>query len=415
MIIRSSVAAERPGCESATANEVRPASAGAAAAGHAASSAQRIADSPRQLAQRRQIETLFGSAHSRPVSGGAARPPVQRVLDIASSDTGPYSVLKYRQFQMLFKRKSLGLTIPAWVWLKKLAASALRITYDTWQSAIAGHARYTELVEQLGQPQEIKRSELRYGKAPPAPLAMNDAHGLIGMADWIQQTHPIASTTYVSPGGSADFIATVMRMRGGDVVDVPLSDIKRDKVGKVRPQALEFLRTCFRGARLRSRVVIFDTLSTGSALILLKEMLVEAIHVPAERIVLVALNGPLTADAADLVRTGKINVVPNQSDHVSYAKSRLRDQAYKDSARTYPKNPVGDLDAEKARKPVAPVRGARDELMTIMLAMQEVADEDFIEKEETEDAEALDSEVGQEGSKDEEGDDEEEKGVEEVD
>jgi hypothetical protein len=368
----------------------------------AAPSAQRIADSPRQLAQRRQIQTLFGPSVS---------PPVQRVLDIASSDTGPYSELKYRQFQMLFKRKTLGLTIPAWTWLKKLAALKLRITYDTWKSAIASHARYEELVEQLRQPQEIKRKELRYGKAPPGPLAMNDAHGLIGMTDWIEQTHPIAATTYVSPGGSADFIATAMRMRGADVVDVPLSDIKKDKVDKVRTHAIEFLRTCFRGAKIRSRIVIFDTLSTGSALVLLKEMLVEAIQVPADRIFLVALNDPLTDDSTALVRAGSITVVPNRSPHVSYAKSRLRDQAYKDSARTYAKNPVGALNAEKAQKPVAPVKGARDELVTIMLAMQEVADEDFVEKPETDDVEAVDSDGEQSGSTD----GEEEKGIEEVD
>lgn len=406
MMGRSSAGVERPGRESAPANDVLASSASPSIARPAAPCAQRIADSPRQLAQRRQIQTLFGPAGS---------PPAQRVLDIASSDTGPYRELKYRQFHMLFKRKSLGLTIPAWVWLKKLAASKLRITYDTWKSAIASHARYEELVAQLGEPQEIKRNELRYGKAPPGPLAMNDAHGLIGMTDWIEQTYPIASTTYVSPGGSADFIATAMRMRGADVVDVPLSDIKQDKVDKVRAHALEFLRTCFRGAKIRDSIVIFDTLSTGSALVLLKALLVEAIHVPAERIFLVALNGPLTMDSTALVGSGAITVVPNRSDHMSYAKSRLRDQAYKDSARTYSKNPVGDLDAEKAKKPVAPVRGARDELMTIMLAMQEVADEDFVEKPDTEEVEAVDSDEGLGGSREGEEDGDEEKGVEEVD
>lgn len=330
--------------------------------------------------------------------------PVQRVLVIGSSPNTPHHNLKYQQFQALNKKKrNLGLTVPAWLWLKKLAASKKIVSFSTWREAIDAYNDYKKLTSQLQQPQPIKGPEFRYGESPVEPLSMNDAHGIVGIANWIENMHPIASSTYVSPGGSADFFGTAMRMHGGQVVDIPLSGIKDDKVGgKQRQRAITFISRCFGATQPKKNVVIFDAISTGSALLILKDLIAEALHLDEANIYLVGLNNPPGADGKKVVSEKKVSIVDQKDKpHVAYVKSRLQNQSYKTFGRKYPKNQVGDLNDLTADRRVKEVGGMNGKLMATLFAMHEVASSPFVEAPDEEGSETDSEEISREGETEE--------------
>lgn len=337
-----------------------------------------------RLADRRDV---------RPIQLKGAAPVTQRVLDISSSKSNrnPYHELKYADFQSLNKREHLGLTIPSWLWLKRLAQSQYKVTFSTWKEAITAYNEYEKMKVQLSKPQPIKSKVFRFGASVPDPLSMNDAHGIVGMGDSIQARFPVNSSTFVSPGGSADFFGTDMRMRGANVVDIPLSEIKDDnlKDGQ-RARAVTFIQSCFKGHNIATNIVIFDAISSGSALRLLKELIAEALNISAGRIHLLALNNPPGADGKKFIADGHashIHATEENRPHANYVKSRIEFQDYKGIGRKYPKNPVGNLTAKTAGQKLAENSGMNAKLMAILFAMHEVAAKDFVEAEDSSDDE----------------------------
>ncbi|MGZ5051462.1 MAG: eCIS core domain-containing protein [Methylobacter sp.] len=330
----------------------------------------------------------------------SAKPVVQRILDISKSqsDRNPYRELKYHDFKALNKRKHLGLTIQSWLWLKRVAASKYKVTFSTWKEAIATYDEYQEIKDQLSQPQPIKSKVFRFGKSEPEPLSMNDAHGIVAMGDWIESKFSVKNSTFVSPGGSADFFGTDMRMRGAKVVDIPLSGIKDENLqGQQRERAISFIENCFKGHNVATNIVVFDAISSGSALRLLKELIAEALHISEERIHLLALNNPPGSEGQKFIKdkhAQQIDVTGENKQHASYVKSRIEFQEYKDIGRKYPKNPVGELTEKTANQGLAENPGMNAKLMAILFAMHEVAAEDFVEKD--------DSDVDEENTSEEE-------------
>ncbi len=323
------------------------------------------------------------SGHPGIMYSSTASPVIQRVLDITASTKTPFTKLKYAQFQSLSKRYKVP--IKAWVWLREVALSPLKITFDNWKTALGSYNYYKSISKQLRKPQTSEKREFRFGASKPASLNMKDAHGLSGMTKWILDEHPISQSTYISPGGSADLVATAVRAFGGEVIDIPLSGIKEDnlKDGK-RDRAITFIKKCFHGKSVKSQLVIFDAISTGSALKLLKELIADALTKSPQSIKLVALNNPPGHEGKALVQSGAVDVVSNTSDHVSYAKSRIENQSYKDFGRKYPKNQVGELTDSSASRLVKPSPGMSDQLMTLILAMLNVSSKPFVEKQEDE-------------------------------
>lgn len=304
----------------------------------------------------------------KPDAVNPAHQAIQRFLDISSSPNEPYQQLRFSQFRAVNKRFKVD--VEAWQWLKKVAQSPLKVTFSTWRNAINSYAYYLEISKKLKEESE-NETEFRYGDSPADSINQRDARGLNSMLDYILRCHHKEESTFVSLGGSADFFGTAIRLRGGQVVDIPLSGVKDENLqGKQRERAKTFINTCLKGTAIRQNIVIMDAISTGSALIILKKLLCEAAKIEESRIKLLGLNDPPGAEGKEVVKRKEVDIVPsNSGDDVKYVKSRIQNQSYKDIGRKYPKNPVGDITDETAKNLISPQEGMSDKLMVLIFSM----------------------------------------------